>query len=190
MKVLIDCGAYTGDSLPVLINLFGPFQRIVCFEANPGLTVLQPEDTEAAVEIHQSAVWTKNTNLQFFFGEHDEQSSLMENKSTGNFSHERSAKVTAIDLAEWLQNNTGPDDDLTIKMDIEGAEFDVLERLAGHPVRTRIEHLLVEWHNNRLRPRWRYRVRRRLLELRYWLMNKPIRIWSGKKIRQMESSIT
>lgn len=114
----------------------------------------------------------------------------MENKSTGNFSHERSAKVTTIDLAEWLQNNTGPDDDLTIKMDIEGAEFDVLERLAGHPVRTRIEHLLVEWHNNRLRPRWRYRVRRRLLELRYWLMNKPIRIWSGKKIRQMESSIT
>ena len=184
MKILVDCGAYTGDSLPVLLKLFGPFERIICFEPNPNLKVVRPDTTWAAFEVHRCAVWTNNAQVRFYLGEDNKQSSLMENKSTGNLCRDRSAMVEAIDFSGWLEENTRPDDRLTIKMDIEGAEFDVLERLAAHPVRKRIEHLLDEWHHNRLRPRWRYRIRRRLLELRFWLMKKPIRVWSRRRIPQ------
>lgn len=185
MKVLVDCGANTGDSLSSLIKLFGPFDRIVCFEANPNLSVTKPQDLESTFEVLRSAVWNSNTELRFFLGEHDNQSSLMENKSTGNFTRERSVTVTAVDFAEWIGANTFPDDDLTIKIDIEGAEFDVLERLASHPARKRVKRLLVEWHNNRLTPRWRYGLRRRILEARYYLMGVPIRIWRKKSIPEL-----
>ena len=172
-------------TLPELIKLFGPFDRIVCFEANPDLGVLKPQDLDADFEVIRSAVWTENSELRFFFGEHNEQSSVMENKRTGNFSRMRSATVPAVDFADWIDTSTSPDDALIVKMDIEGAEFDVLERLAAHPTRKRITRLLVEWHNNRLAPRWRYAIRRRVLEIRYYLMGLPIHVWRRKSIPEL-----
>lgn len=184
MRVLIDCGAYTGDSLPALLRAFGPFERIVCFEANADLPVAEPDAFDGAVEVWRAAVWDGNTRLRFFFGELDEQSSVLENKRTGNLSRERSAMVPAVDFAGWIERNTQPEDRLTVKMDIEGAEFDVLERLARHDSCRRVERLLVEWHNNRLHPRWRYRLRRRLIELRYLLKGVPVRIWGRRPIAE------
>lgn len=180
MKILIDCGAYTGDSLPVLIDRHGPFERIICFEANPGLRLLPPPDLRIPVELHQVAVWTAAGEQRLFFGEHAEGSSLLANKTSGNLSPARSALVPTIDFAAWLEQHTGPGDRLTIKMDIEGAEFAVLPRLARHPVRRRIARLWVEWHHNRLHPAWRYRLQRRLLELRYLLAGHPIGNWRRK----------
>jgi FkbM family methyltransferase len=182
MDILLDCGAYTGDSLPTLIRLYGPFQRIVCFEANPNLSVEKPDCFDAEFEVHRLAVWHRNTNLRFYYGEHNKQSSVMDNKTTGNFSIDRSALVEAIDLADWIIKNTSTSDRLIVKMDIEGAEFDVLARLLMSSACKRIDHLLVEWHNNRLKPRWRYRYRRKIIELRYFLMGTPIRIWRTKSI--------
>lgn len=180
MKILIDCGAYTGDSLAVLVERYGPFERIVCFEANPGLSLLPPMDLRIAVELHQVAVWTADGEQRLYFGEQAEGSSLLSNKTSGNLSHARSALVPTIDFAAWLERHTAPDDQLTIKMDIEGAEFVVLPHLARHPVRNRIARLWVEWHHNRLRPAWRYRLQRRLLELRYLLAGRPIGNWRRK----------
>jgi FkbM family methyltransferase len=184
LRVLIDCGAFTGDSLPALLHALGPFDRIVCFEANAELPVAAPDAFDGAFEVWRAAVWDGDTRLRFFFGEHAEQSSVMAGKRTGNLARERSTMVRAVDFADWIEGNTRPADRLTIKMDIEGAEFDVLERLASHASCRRVEQLLVEWHNNRLRPRWRYRLRRRLIELRYLLKGLPIRIWGRRPIAE------
>lgn len=185
MRTLLDCGAFTGDSVPTLIKGYGPFDRIVCFEANPNLEV-RADDCE--IEVVRAAVWRTDGEMTFFFGDHDTQSSVMENKVTGNFTEERSATVRCIDLAEWIVQNVGKDHDVVLKLDIEGAEFDVLERLLDHPASfAKLEKVLVEWHDNRLRPRWRYLWRRRLSELRFWLKGRPIQLWSKRvvaKIRQ------
>lgn len=182
MNVLIDCGAYTGDSLPVLIRRFGPFERILCFEASPELSLVPPPDLSIPVEIHRLAVWIADGEQILFFGEHAEGSTLLHNKTSGNLSVARSTRVPTIDFAAWLLHNTEPHDQLIIKMDIEGAEFPVLQRLVGHPVRRRIRQLWVEWHHNRLRPAWRYRIWRRLLELRYLLIGLPIGNWRRKSM--------
>lgn len=182
MNVLIDCGAYTGDSLPLLMRRFGPFERVLCFEASPDLAIVPPHELRVPLEIHRVAVWIAAGEQRLFFGEHAESSTLLENKTSGNLNPARSVLVPSIDFAAWLSHNTNASDQLVIKMDIEGAEFAVLERLAGHPVRRRIRHLWVEWHHNRLRPVWRYRLWRRLLELRYLLAGLPIGNWRRKSM--------
>ncbi len=189
MRVLLDCGAFTGDSVPTLVKGYGAFDRIVCFEANPNLEM----STEGIpVEVVRAAVWKEDGEMTFFFGEHDTQSSVMENKTTGGFTQERSTQVKSVDIARWIVRNVGVDDRVTLKLDIEGAEFDVLEHLLGHPgALSKLEHVLVEWHNDRLRPRWRYLMRRRLAVLRFWLKGKPIQLWSKRivaKIRAGEFS--
>lgn len=185
LRVLLDCGAYTGDSVPTLLKGYGQFDRVVCFEANPNLDVVADG---VPLEIVRAAVWTEDSELTFFFGEQDTQSSVMENKTTGGFSKGRSTRVQSVDIAEWIVKNLDEDDRVTLKLDIEGAEFDVLERLLKHPrAFKKLEYVLVEWHNNRLRPRWRYLMRRRLSELRFWLRGRPIQLWSKRVVARIRA---
>ncbi len=184
MKILIDCGAYTGDSLPLLLKVFGPFDRILCFEANARLSVEKPEGYEGTFQVLRAVVWHEDASLRFFLGEHDEQSSVMKNKCTGNLTYERSDIIPAINFSHWIENNTSPNDCITVKMDIEGAEFSVLESLINHPACMRIEHLLVEWHNNRLHPRIIYFIRRKAIELRFLIKGLPISVWGKRSLQQ------
>lgn len=188
MNILIDCGAFTGDSLPTLIKGYGPFERIVCFEANTSLVVQAPDNWSGSLEVINAAVWKEDGEMRFFVGDQDISSSVMENKITGNFSLENSNMVPCINLARWLEENTSAGDNVTLKIDIEGAEYDVLEKLSGNPVLKRLDNILVEWHENRLTPRWRYRMRRRLLELNYFFQGRPLTRWSKKQILAIEGT--
>jgi len=190
MNILIDCGAFTGDSLPTLIKGYGPFDRIVCFEANTNLEVQAPDNWPGIVEVINAAVWKEDGEMRFFMGDQDISSSVMENKVTGNLSHENSNIVPCINLARWLEENTRAEDNVTLKIDIEGAEYDVLDKLSSNPVLKRLDNILVEWHENRLTPRWRYRLRRRLLELSYFFQRRPLTRWSKKAILAIEESST
>ncbi len=60
--------------------------------------------------------------------------------------HARRVDVPAIDLATFLEQRTGADASIVIKMDIEGAEYDLLPRLLTAPVRSRIDLVLCEFH--------------------------------------------
>lgn len=50
------------------------------------------------------------------------------------------------------------------KMDIEGAEFDVLEHLISTGRAGLLDLLLVEWHVSRFSGRWYRRLRRLLIK--------------------------
>lgn len=52
------------------------------------------------------------------------------------------------DIVDWITDNIPPDDTFAIKLDCEGSEYEILERLitAPHLVQ-RITCLLVEFHN-------------------------------------------
>ena len=176
MRTLLDCGAFTGDTVATLVKRYGPFGRIVCFEANSNLAI----DVEGlSVEVIRAAVWSSNGEVRFFFGEYDYQSSVMANKTSGHLTVGNSATVPSIDLAEWIECKTGPDDRVVVKLDIEGAEFPVLERLLERPAcLAKIDHVFVEWHDDRLTPRWRYGLQRRLLEIRYRWHGRPLTPWA------------
>jgi FkbM family methyltransferase len=52
----------------------------------------------------------------------------------------------SIDFAEWIRTNIPADTFVFVKMDIEGAEYDVIEHLLDTRAIDRINVLAVEWH--------------------------------------------
>ena len=38
-------------------------------------------------------------------------------------------QIPVVDLSQWIQKNTSPDDYVLFKLDVEGAEFDILDRM-------------------------------------------------------------
>lgn len=61
-------------------------------------------------------------------------------------SHAQRLEVPAVDLARFLEERTGPEAAIVIKMDIEGAEYDLLPHLLRSPVAARIDLILCEFH--------------------------------------------
>jgi FkbM family methyltransferase len=54
--------------------------------------------------------------------------------------------VPCINFAAWIQTNCAPEDFIVCKLDIEGAEYQVLNQMNQLGVLSWIDHLYVEWH--------------------------------------------
>ena len=75
------------------------------------------------------------------------------------------AEVRAIDLGAFLMEATNPASRIVLKMDIEGAEYDLLQHLSAHPVFERLDLILCEFHWRRFPGLERYRKLRETLRL-------------------------
>jgi FkbM family methyltransferase len=61
--------------------------------------------------------------------------------------YKTTAEVPCIDLSTFIQNNFTPDDVIVIKMDIEGAEYSVLEKMIKDGTLKWVNFIAVEWHS-------------------------------------------
>ena len=60
-------------------------------------------------------------------------------------------KVTCICLSEFIKNNFNKEDKIHLKLDIEGSEFKVLNKLVHDNTIAYINTLVVEWHDEMLK---------------------------------------
>ncbi|HEY0728922.1 MAG TPA: FkbM family methyltransferase [Pyrinomonadaceae bacterium] len=136
---IIDCGANIGLSVSYFKRLYQQ-SRILAFEPDEKIfEVLKRNVAEQTdVELICRAVWTSETSLSF----------MSEGADGGRLSGPGDAKdevVQTIRLRDYLQQPV----DL-LKLDIEGAETDVLEDCAD--VLSNVECLFVEYHSFAGRP--------------------------------------
>ena len=59
-------------------------------------------------------------------------------------------KVKCIDFSKFIKKNIDPDSKVICKMDIEGAEYEVLGKLIDDNTIDVIDRLYIEWHNHLL----------------------------------------
>jgi len=176
MDILIDCGASNGSAIGEIDRQFGPFERIFAFEPNPGNASSIPRGDPRLVVIEE-AVSTKNGSARFYLSEQFDGSTLYPEKISGNIDKNRYIDVQTVDFADWLDKTVAPQDKVVCKMDIEGAEFDVLEHLLKRKKARLIDLLLVEWHVSRFPDRWPRRWRRTLIKIRLLLSGTGYRNW-------------
>jgi FkbM family methyltransferase len=55
--------------------------------------------------------------------------------------------IKCIDLAKWIRTNFRKDDVIVIKLDVEGAEFEILQHMIHSGVIEYVNLLCVEWHH-------------------------------------------
>ena len=135
--VILDCGANIGLSVLYFKKLF-PESRITAFEPDPAIFALLEENIRGAdcqnVVLKQQAVWKSNTDLEFMADGADGGRVVATDQAKPR------QRVAAVRLRDFLDQRVD-----FLKMDIEGAETDVLLDCADSL--QRVSHLFVEYHS-------------------------------------------
>jgi len=151
--VFVDCGGYDGCSIRRFIKDFDREDRfkMITFEPNDLYATCYSDLPKH--RLIQAAVHDRDGFQNFFSDREDgDGSTLFENKLTrgnggfGTLDTANPVKVRTIDLARWLRENTSAFDYIILKLDVEGAEYDILEKMIRDRIIGRINHLFVEWH--------------------------------------------
>ncbi|MDB5694425.1 MAG: hypothetical protein JWO81_3488, partial [Alphaproteobacteria bacterium] len=152
--VAIDCGANIGD-MTALMAATGA--AVYAFEPNPAAFGVLSARFKEAPNVHclNQAVLDREETVRLF--EHvravedpvywSNGSSVLEFK--GNVDKARWAEVKAIDLAQFIRSlgrRVG-----LLKIDIEGAECEVLESLIGQGLHEMVDLILVETHDHKIK---------------------------------------
>jgi FkbM family methyltransferase len=148
--IYIDCGAYDGDTILPFVKTYTP-QKIFAFEANPYLiNKLQQNVKHLPVEIIQKAVWIENGKQEFAIDKHQNPfgSTLIKEKTNTWHNENPKVIVETIDFSSFLKQFIGQE--VYVKIDIEGAEFAVMEKLIRDRTDAIITKLNIEFHHSKI----------------------------------------
>lgn len=156
--IYVDLGAYNGDTflsfmantdLPVAPEEF----EIYLVEPNPAFTAILTklaDKFDNIKEVKSEAAWTDDGFIEFA-----QDTNLLAYGSTVMKAKENiwntmpHIKVRCFDFSNWIKQFKN--DYLIVKMDIEGAEFPILEKMIKDKTIKLINQLWVEMHPNKVR---------------------------------------
>jgi FkbM family methyltransferase len=135
--VIIDAGGNIGMSA-IWFKQEYPQSKLVVYEADPALAAVLKRNLGAAgidgVDVRNAAVWSQDGFVSF--------ANLGQDK--GMVSSAGAIRVASVDLALHL-----PERVELLKLDVEGAEYGILERLCHSGAIARVRNLAAEFHVHR-----------------------------------------
>jgi len=144
----LGCAEHDGEaSIGPLIDRFHP-EKLYGFDPNPALIPLLNDPAEGRasfridqtdVELRWMAAWTYDGFIEFTHA--GLRSRIAEEAGPGS--------VPCFDFAEWMEGFSEYEGDLVVKMDVEGAEKELLDALIAKDIDLSITLLLIEWHDHR-----------------------------------------
>lgn len=153
-SVIIDCGANVGD----ISFLFAKSRaKVFAFEPDPLAFQVLKQRTEGFSNItcYQKAVSTINGTTRMFYHKERAQinheaysvsSSIIGEKV--NIDSNNYIEIETIDLSEFINSIQGQI--AVVKMDIEGAEIEVMEKLIKNETYKKVDLFLVETHETKI----------------------------------------
>lgn len=190
-RVLIDCGANHAWVLDAMMKQRPDFD-VIAFEPNarlhPAIDRLRQRHPGRSIEFHPEAVWTHDGEIDFYLDQQDAGcgSTLLQGKVSGKIDYAAPVHVRSIDFAAFIVDRFRPEDYVVLKMDIEGAEYDVLERMLERGAMARLRELWVEFHQGRIAGITRERHDALIERLRGWgAAIFPDNIWLRRPIVPM-----
>jgi FkbM family methyltransferase len=156
MKYFIDLGTYNGKFLEDIVETLPPFDKYIGFEPIHELYIEAKErfKNNSKVEIKELAADVSSCkDVKCYIGYSKKRgkkagigSTLLQDKSTGHIREEIFAHINTIDFSKYLFENFKEDDHITLKVNIEGKEYDLLEHLLDTGSMKYIDVCYVEWH--------------------------------------------
>lgn len=148
-KIFLDCGANRGQSIIGAKKQFGSDIEVYSFEAVTILfnKLIDKWKDDPNVHLYNLAVWDKKDKVKIYIStEYSDASTLYLDKRDRKIDKDIYNEVDSIDLSEFIKNNFTPEDYIILKLDIEGAEYDVLYHLAQTGVMSYLNEVWGEWH--------------------------------------------
>lgn len=143
--MFVDCGGHNGSSVRKFRQTRDPLCEVVTFEPNPLYA-----ECYRGLERHRliaAAVWTEDGAGSFYLDPIDgDGSSLFRDKRTGSIDRDRPIQIATVDLSAWILRTIPEGDSIILKLDVEGAEYDVLDKMLSDGTDRYVRELLIEWH--------------------------------------------
>lgn len=153
-KIYIDGGARIGESLDMFLkhrkDLLGC--DVHFFECNDAhletLLKIKEENKDYNFSIHSEAIWSEDGEMDFFISidRWGDLGCTLKPEKREKLDLENPKKVKTIDFSSFL-NQFNDDDYIIVKLDIEGSEYKVIERLLETKSINKINELYIEWHD-------------------------------------------
>ena len=151
-KIFLDVGAWDGISVKLFRKHWKNHEEfeIHSFECN--LNLLERLKKEKNINVYDTAAWVYDGTVDFYMAPPEFPysftlcSSLIKEKTTGNLDIKNPVKVKCIDFSKWIMDNLSKEDYIILKMDIEGAEWEVLPKMMKDGSMDYIDEFYGEWH--------------------------------------------
>jgi len=149
MKAIIDCGGWKGDSVSVLKKRFGNC-IVHSFECVPDFFKYY-KNVENNI-LHKKAVWIYDGEVTIYLQDNiewDGHSLCIEKNVDPVIAVKHPITVPCIDFSEWILNNFKITDELYLKMNIEGSEYKVLDKMIKDGSIDYINYGIIHFHQPR-----------------------------------------
>lgn len=147
-KIFIDAGAHEGCSVRKFRREIDKKLEyyVYSFEIDPYF-LNRFKDMKNHTFINK-AVWVRDGKKEFYVSRERLKAggTLMPKKKSGRLDKKNPITVKTIDFSQWVARTLSKDDYIILKMDIEGAEYQVLSKMIKDGVFSYINELLIEWH--------------------------------------------
>jgi len=153
-KIFIDGGANKGQSTRSFLREWPNAKdfEIFMFEPSPKgevLNILKSLENNK-ISLEPNAIWTHDGEITFYEKASGSQGNTLLHEKTQkekrSFTHR---KIKCISLSKWIKDNFSEDDYIILKLDIEGAEYDVLPDLKENKVLSFIDLFFCEIHGSK-----------------------------------------
>lgn len=147
--VFINVGAGKGLDIEGFLKIDPSYSNweIFAFECNPELikTISEKYPNIQLIPFAASAV---DQSSKLYLGNSYVNSSLISSKI--NVFEERYLQVGTIDISKWLIDNFKKEDYIILTLDIEGAEYPVIEKMINDCSLDLIDELYIEFHGKKI----------------------------------------
>jgi len=144
--IIIDCGSNIGMSILYFKHLY-PDCEILAFEANPyTYEVLQKNmfiNNIKNVKINNLALSNSKSELKFYIDESN--FGTLTGSINSNRGGKKELNVNSDKLSNYLKNMDNVD---LVKMDVEGAEFEIINDLFNENLISKVSEYIIEYHLN------------------------------------------
>jgi FkbM family methyltransferase len=150
--IYIECGAHSGARIRTFLKERGKdVEKVYGFECHPDLQAKLAQLPKPLVEIIPKAAWIENTQLPFYRGVNlDQASSVFQHKKEGRLTEE-SVMVEAVDFDAWMTATIEKGKHVFLRMNMEGSEYPVLQKMLKTGSIDLVTELEVELHRGSLK---------------------------------------
>jgi len=149
-KIFLDLGAHIGESVHYFRKHYGTEHEIFCFDPLPeNIEQLNQID---GIMVMPYAVSDYAGVAKFYIGL-PQSGSLSDQKRTGGLDGDSHINVKVLDFAYWLRDfiwmiavDGSSLPCITVKMNIEGAEYEVLDKLSAWGLLSSVNKWYIQWH--------------------------------------------
>jgi FkbM family methyltransferase len=153
-KIFLDCGGHKGGTIKTFrrTTLWEDGYEIYSFEPVPRLAGKYQNRVVENETYFNKAVWIEDGTIDFYVDkkQNSEGCSVHKHKKTGGLDKDNPITVECMDFSKWLMETFDKDDYILLHMDIEGAEYEVLNKMIDDGSIEYCDAFHIEFHQKKI----------------------------------------